>query len=303
MNANFLSLILLPFVLVLSACSPAAVATSSGEQPAPGAVNEPASSGTQPVIVQNVEVATGIGSPLPVEVVVSGTWPSLCSQIADVRSSSDDFNIDISIQASMQASCPPDNVGLTFRFALPLNIVEMEEGTYTISVNGISTTFKLPEDLNKGTGAIFGWVWHDQCDSGQDGQPAPASTPPGCVEEASAIGPYHANGLLDSASGTNEEPIEGVTVRLFEGDCASAVLNQVAETQTIATDISYSFTDLRPGTYCVSIDPQEDVNLSILRPGIWTYPRVSQADINQTVTLQPQEAKYDVNFGWDYQFK
>lgn len=300
----FITIALLFF---LSACSPSAVATSAGEQTPPVQVTEPAASGnTQPLVVQNVEVMVGIGSPLPVDIVVSGTWPSLCSQVAEVQSSIQDFNIDITVLASMQETCPPDLVGLSYRFAIPLNIVELPEGTYTISVNGVNTTFNLPADLDVSTGAIFGWVWHDQCLPGQEGQPAPSTPPPGCIENFTPLGSYHGNGVLDTiytAVGVNEQPIEGVTVRLFEGDCASAALNQVAETKTIATDISYSFTGLRPGTYCVSIDQQEDVNKSILLPGFWTYPRVTDDVITQTVTLQPQEAKYDVNFGWDYQLQ
>ncbi len=43
------------------------------------------------------------------------------------------------------------------------------------------------------TAMISGWVWHDQCDSGQDGQPAPATTPAGCVKEDSPLGSYHAD--------------------------------------------------------------------------------------------------------------
>ena len=38
-------------------------------------------------------------------------------------------------------------------------------------------------DEDPGSAMISGWVWNDQCDSGKDGQPAPATTPPGCVKE------------------------------------------------------------------------------------------------------------------------
>ena len=297
-------IVILAMMLVVNACSPLAVATSTGQQSTPIESTESALPDTKPMIVENVEVVVGIGSPLPVDIVVSGTWPSLCSQITDVQSSIKDFQIDITILASMEDSCPPDHLGLPFRFAIPLNVAELKEGLYTITVNQmVSIAFSVPVNQVEPTGAIFGWVWHDQCVSGLDGQPAPTSTPPGCVEEDSALGSYHANGLLDSAAGSNEERIGGVTVRLFEGDCSSGSLEQVAEQQTITSDISYSFTGLNSGTYCVSIDPQEDVNLSILRPGIWTYPSVSEKEISQTVHLEPQEAKYDVNFGWDYQFK
>ncbi|MGE5377103.1 MAG: SdrD B-like domain-containing protein [Bacteroidota bacterium] len=295
-KASFLAL---AFIFLMGACSPAAIASPAAQASTPLESSGLAPRPTKPVIVENVEVVVGIGSPIPVEIVVGGTWPSLCSQIADVQSSIKDFKIDITILASMADSCPPDNVGLTFRFAIPLNVVELRHGTYTITVNGVSTSLDLPADLSKGTGAIFGAVWQDQCTNSPEGQPAPASPPQGCVDEISPVGPYHANGILDP----NELPIEGVTVRLFRGDCASDSLVQVAETKTVASNISYSFTDLPAGPYCVYIGQQEDVNRSILSSGMWTYPTVTAKDITQTVNLEPAEGRYNVNFGWDDKLK
>ena len=156
-----------------------------------------------------------------------------------------------------------------------------------------------PEDQTQGESAsamISGWVWNDQCDSGKDGQPAPATTPAGCVEEDSPLGPYHANGELS----TDESLIEGVVVALGEGECPSTGL---AEYSTIVTDLSYSFSGLKSGTYCVSIDPQREPNFSILRPGVWTYPAITQDVISTTVTLAEGEYKGMVNFGWDFQFQ
>jgi len=145
------------------------------------------------------------------------------------------------------------------------------------------------------TASINGWVWHDLCDSGKDGEPAPETTPAGCVKEDTALGPYHADGLL----AVNEPLIEGVVVTLGEGACPSTGL---AEQSTITTDLSFSFTGLKAGTYCVSIDPQREPNLAILRPGVWTYPAIEQGVISTTVTLTTGEYKGMVNFGWDYQF-
>jgi len=147
-----------------------------------------------------------------------------------------------------------------------------------------------------GSASISGWIWHDQCDSGKDGQPAPVTTPSGCVKEDSPLGLYHANGIL----ATDEPLIEGVVVTLGKGACPSTVL---AETTTIITDLSYMFTSLKAGKYCVSIDPQREPNFSILRPGEWTYPVVTQDVIGITVTVTPGEYKGMVNFGWDYQFR
>jgi len=145
-------------------------------------------------------------------------------------------------------------------------------------------------------GMISGWVWHDQCESGKDGQPIPVTIPLGCMNEVSPLGPYHADGAM-----VIDEPlIEGVVVTLGEGECPSTGM---AEMSTIITDLSYSFTELKAGTYCVSIDPQREPNYSILRPGVWTYPRVSQGVISTAVTVAAGEYKGMVNFGWDYQFQ
>jgi hypothetical protein len=98
----------------------------------------------KPIQVEHVGVQVGEGSPIPVEIVASGTWPDLCAQIAEVQSEISGFEIDVTVLASTTDSCPPDHLGLPFRYALPLNIVEMEAGTYTITVNGTSTTLDLP---------------------------------------------------------------------------------------------------------------------------------------------------------------
>jgi len=96
------------------------------------------------ITIENVDMQVGVGSPRPVEIVASGTWPDLCAQIASVESNMDGFNIDITMLASTVEGCRPDNLGLPFRFAIPLNTVEMGEGTYTITVNGTSTSFDIP---------------------------------------------------------------------------------------------------------------------------------------------------------------
>jgi len=147
-----------------------------------------------------------------------------------------------------------------------------------------------------GSAMISGWVWHDQCDSGKDGQPPPLSAMVGCVFGETAIGPYHANGVQDLA----DPLIEGVVVSLGEGECPSTGL---AEQSTIVTDLSYSFTSLKAGTYCVSIDPQREPNYSILTPGVWTFPVTTQGVISSTVRVTNGEYKGMVNFGWDYQFQ
>jgi hypothetical protein len=82
------------------------------------------------IAIEHVGVQAGVGSPIPVDIVASGTWPDLCSQIASVESTINGFNIDITVLASTLENCRPDNLGLPFRFA--------------ITVNGISNTLDLP---------------------------------------------------------------------------------------------------------------------------------------------------------------
>ena len=116
------------------------------------------------------------------------------------------------------------------------------------------------------------------------------------MKKVSPLGFYHADGVL----ATDEPLIEGVVVTLGEGPCPSTGLS---ETSTIITDLSYSFSGLKAGKYCVSIDPQREPNFSILRRGEWTYPVVTQDAISITVTLTRDEYKGMLNFGWDYQFQ
>lgn len=131
------------FVLSLNACSPFAITSSSGQQPTPDVETIPPA-GYQAIAVDTVEVEVGVGSPIPVEVVASGTWRDSCAQIAEVQSEVDGFEIDVTVLASSTSLCPPDHLGLPFRYAFPLNVVEMEPGTYTITINGASTTLDLP---------------------------------------------------------------------------------------------------------------------------------------------------------------
>ena len=119
-------------------------ATASFDHRTMPAVPEEAIAERNLIAIEHVGVQAGVGSPIPVDIVASGTWPDLCSQIASVESSINGFNIDITVLASTVENCRPDNLGLPFRFAIPLNIVEMEAGTYTITVNGTSNTFDLP---------------------------------------------------------------------------------------------------------------------------------------------------------------
>ena len=147
--------------------------------------------------------------------------------------------------------------------------------------------------IGSGLGAIGGWVWHDLCDPGSDGQPAPVSPPPGCVTDQ--FGGYRADGVREA----NEPVLAGVVVRLGVGACPSTGL---AESSTAAAGPSYAFTGLQAGAYCVSVDPFAEPNLSLLLPGNWTYPGRADGLLSQTISVAPGQSQLDISFGWDYQF-
>lgn len=107
--------------------------------------SQPSPGGLPPIKVRDVSVEIGVGSPIPVEVVVAGDWPSLCSQLGRTTTNISGQQIDISLEATPHDdTCPQDFLGLTFALRLPLNMVEMPEGEYTVTVNGWQTSFAWP---------------------------------------------------------------------------------------------------------------------------------------------------------------
>jgi Tol biopolymer transport system component len=138
--------------LILTACA----APASPTTPAPlAATSQPptplplvptptvAEAAVRPIQIADVQVQIGVGSPIPVEVLASGTWPDLCSQVAQVEQRLSGTRFEIEILANpADPDCPPDLVGLPFRMAVPLNMVEVPFGAYTVVVNGVETNFE-----------------------------------------------------------------------------------------------------------------------------------------------------------------
>jgi Tol biopolymer transport system component len=136
-------------VIVLAAC--ASPGATSLPETLPAATQAPATKAVatsqvekeqRPVAIESVQVEIGVGSPIPVDVVASGTWPGLCAQLAQVEQRFSAQRFEISLLATAEdPNCPPDAVGLPFRMAIPLNIVELPTATYAVAVNGVETSF------------------------------------------------------------------------------------------------------------------------------------------------------------------
>lgn len=101
--------------------------------------------GLRPIPVYHVAIDIGVGSPIPVDAIVSGEWPDLCAQLAQITQRFEGNTFEITLLATAaEPACPPDYIGLPFRIALPINVVELPEGEYIVTVNGTSTTFSVP---------------------------------------------------------------------------------------------------------------------------------------------------------------
>lgn len=124
-------MIVIAFSLILAACAFAA----------PTPINEAA--GYSAVIVEDVQVEVGVGSPIPVHVNVSGRLPDTCSQIeySEIRQDGSNFSITLSTVVSTGGDCVQDP--LPFRMSLPLNGIDLPAGDYSATVNGSRADFSL----------------------------------------------------------------------------------------------------------------------------------------------------------------
>jgi hypothetical protein len=140
-------------------------------------------------------------------------------------------------------------------------------------------------------GSISGLVWHDLCDSSIDS----GLQSDGCVKAASQSF-YSANGILD----VGEPGIEGIELTLGQGVCPAKGLVTVKT----GSNGEYSFVDLDPGTYCVSVSSAAP-HLAKLEPGLWTYPTTDggQGVGWISVTVKSGNLVEGVNFGWDFLHK
>ncbi len=119
-----------------------ALALAGCAQPPAQAAND---ADLRPILVEDVQVEIGVGSPIPVEILVAGTWPDLCAQLARITQQLDGDTVTIELLATAEdPNCPPDFVGVPFRMAFPINAVELPAGTYAVSVNGRSAEVVWP---------------------------------------------------------------------------------------------------------------------------------------------------------------
>jgi hypothetical protein len=257
---------------------------------------------TEPILalamVDSIQILTLESFPVQVNVQVRGNLPDGCTNLNETVSQRDGNAFSIAMTTLRDPNMMCTQALVPFTEMVPLEVVGLEAGTYSVSVNGITGSFTLAVDnvleseteaeaTAEATGSIEGRLWHDLCVV-IGNETAPGG---GCV--AITGGGFTADGLLDE----DEPGIEGVTVNLGAGACPAVGL----ETAVTDPDGFFSFTNLEPGDYCVSIDDETPDNEAILLPGQWTIPASGLAQFNVSLTAE-QSAISGVNFGWDYEF-
>ncbi len=280
--------------LLLNACSSPGIRL--GTTPLPTLITPAAVAGEAQV--ESVEVLLLESSPARVSVVARGHLPDSCTLLDQITQSRTSNTLQIKIATVRKSDAACAQTLVPFDKVITLDAANLAAGTYTVNVNGVISTFKLdtsnsqtstPTPIAK-TSSISGRVWHDLCAAGVEGQPAPSVSPAGCV--ADPRGGYRANGVLESG----ESGIGGVRVMLGMGACPAIGLTAA----TTDANGAYTFTSLSAGTYCISVNPTESPNVSVLVPGGWTFPALGQGSV--TITLGDGDNKKDMNLGWDYQF-
>lgn len=143
MNTKILSILFLALSFILIACQPAAIPSSSNELPTSVVETDSAPFGYQQVNVVDLAVEVGVGSPIPVYVNVSGDLPDTCAQIeyTEVRQDGTNFIIELSAIPSSADGCIQDT--LPFKMSIPLNVIDLPAGDYSVTVNGSSADFRL----------------------------------------------------------------------------------------------------------------------------------------------------------------
>lgn len=248
--------------------------------------------------VDTIEIVMLESFPVQVQVIARGNLPDGCTTIAEslVERTANNFRVTITTSRPAAAACTEALV--PYDEVVSLDVLGLSAGTYSVDVNGTTDTFELTVDnvpptqevptQAAGSASVSGAVWHDLCAvAGGEGD-IPEIPSAGCVQLEN--GDYVANGILEE----DEPRLAGVEVSLGQGACPSSGLSTVKTNQ----EGEFTFSNLVPGTYCVSVQSDSLTNGPILIPGRWSAPQSDTAET--TVELAADQAKRGVFFGWDY---
>jgi hypothetical protein len=110
------------------------------------ALLDPLSLVKEDIEVSNVAVEVGPGSPVSVHAVVDLNLPNSCAQLGELRLQRQEqaFTIRLISYTLEREGCLVDSI--PFRAEIPLNMVNLAPGSYSVNVNGFETSFAWPQE-------------------------------------------------------------------------------------------------------------------------------------------------------------
>ena len=95
-----------------------------------------------PIFVDSVEVISGDGGEYTA--LAQGHLPDSCTSIAQVEQEVDGTTINVTLIGARPADQMCAQMLTPFEESIPLDVEDLEAGTYLVVVNGASTTFNYP---------------------------------------------------------------------------------------------------------------------------------------------------------------
>ena len=241
---------------------------------------------TNDATIDTVEILLLESFPVQANTVIRGHLPDTCSIIDEINQTRNDDIFEITVTTAHQTGVMCNEQSQLFEEIVPLDILGLPAGTFTVTVSGVNTASNIfalsvdnippqpPPTPDAEGGSISGIIWNDTCSDDRSVN---------CI----------ADGLLNPT----EQRLEGVEVTLYQGECPGG--ESLVDSTITDESGTYVFTGLRATAYCIVVDITSENNAPIFQTGTWSYPGVAVG--NMTVRLGQNDYQA-IDFGWDYQF-
>ena len=125
-------------LLTLSACGAANPTSTPLPQPTP-----PPNTTAGVAPVDTIEVNVLESNPLQINAVIKGNLPNPCTTITGVTQSRDGYTITLTVNTATETDKACIEVIQPYEQTVTIDTKDLTAGTYTVTSNGISTTFEL----------------------------------------------------------------------------------------------------------------------------------------------------------------
>jgi inhibitor of cysteine peptidase len=99
-----------------------------------------------PAIVESVKIYIKDSFPMQVDVYAMGNLPDGCTKISDTQKSLSGDTFKVTIMTERPAHIVCTQALVPFEHTVPLDVIGLKAGTYTVNVNGVRETFTLEVD-------------------------------------------------------------------------------------------------------------------------------------------------------------